>query len=128
MTSHLYVCVQYYRLMNVKFYPKTEFIHVSKILKSLWIWTWATDSDLEGSCSSFPAWLKFSRSKHVSWEFCFVVDFLLTCVSQALCTMTTLYMCSVIYHTLKWFLCFKVGNFWSHFAVSIEEIIASLWL
>lgn len=32
MKSHLYVCVQNYRLMNVEFSPKTDFILVISII------------------------------------------------------------------------------------------------
>lgn len=70
---------------------------------SYWQWTWRLMFKLTN--------LTCLRSNHVSCKFCFVVDFLLTCLSQALCTMANLYMFSVIYHTLKcFFFMFQSGE------------------
>lgn len=70
---------------------------------SYWQWTWRLMFKLTN--------LTCLRSNHVSCKFCFVVDFPLTCLSQALCTMANLYMFSVIYHTLKcFFFMFQSGE------------------
>lgn len=102
----------------------------------------------QSSYVSFPWSLKFSVCEHelltvnlkapgqrvqdqiMLHEFCFVVDFLLTCRSQALCTMATLYMffCNISSFEMTFLCVFQSGKIQSHSVVGIEDITDQYFL